>query len=64
MKDKKADKNVKAYASYLKKKVNNPSKREVVISNEELSNNVYLKKRKRVKTTKTTAPTRRMTRNR
>ena len=64
LKDKKADKNVKAYASYLKKKVNNPSKREVVISNEELSNNVYLKKRKRVKTTKTTAPTRRMTRNR
>jgi len=65
LKDKKAHPNVKAYASYLKKKVNNPSKREVVISNEEISNNAYLKKRKRVKkSSKTTAPIRRMTRNR
>ena len=63
LKDKKADKNVKAFATYLKK-VKSSSKKEVVISNEELSNNVYLKKRKRIKTSKTTAPTREMTRNR
>jgi len=59
LKDKKAHPNVKAYATYLKKRLHKPSKEEG--GREAMQS----KKRKRVKTSnKTTAPTRRMTRNR